>query len=124
MAVACAVLLALVVLPHPRVRFRTPIVRFLDSRVLTAVGVASYSLFLWHESVSFWLRRNGLTTDGWLGLLSNLLIVGAVSGVLSALTYHFIERPTLRRRLPWAGRQSTAPQPSREQSREEVHAAP
>ncbi len=33
----------------------------------------------------------------WGGLLVNLIVVSAVVGVLSALTYRFVERPALRR---------------------------
>ena len=67
MALACALLLALVVLPDERTSRRPPLVRVLDSRVLTAIGVASYSLFLWHEPIAWWLRNQGLTAERMAG---------------------------------------------------------
>lgn len=116
MALVCALLVALVVLPHDRLGFDTPVVRLLDSRVFAAVGVASYSLFLWHEPLALWLREHGLTEDGWLGLGWNLLLVCVISGALSALTYRAVERPALHLRRTWAGRPEPPP--------EQVHAAP
>jgi peptidoglycan/LPS O-acetylase OafA/YrhL len=61
--------------------------------------VVSYSLFLWHEPIIWWLRDRGMLVSG--GALSfplNLLIVGTVSLGLSAVTYRFVELPALRRK--------------------------
>jgi peptidoglycan/LPS O-acetylase OafA/YrhL len=61
--------------------------------------VASYSLFLWHYPVIWWLREHGLTLGGgWGDLLINAAIVVAVAGSLSALTYRYVERPALARK--------------------------
>lgn len=117
MAIICALLLALVVLSQDGKR-DSRLVRLLDARAVVAVGVASYSLFLWNDPISLWLREHGLTADGALGLASNLLLVGAVSGALSALTYNFVERPALRRRLPWRTEVGTRSSP------EQARAAP
>jgi peptidoglycan/LPS O-acetylase OafA/YrhL len=117
-AMACALLLSLVVLPHARTGFDTRLVRSLDSRAFTAVGLASYSLFLWHEPIAFWLRRHDMTADGWLGFGWNLLAVTLISGALAALTYRWIERPALRLKRTWAGRPRPDPSP------EQVRAAP
>ena len=73
-------------------------VRVLDSRPFVAVGLASYSLFLWHLPVTTWLRDHGLTAAGWEGLLLNLVLVSVVAGGLSYLTYRFVEVPALRRK--------------------------
>jgi len=63
------------------------------------VGVASYSLFLWHFPVINWLQARGLTLGGgWGALLINLIEASLVAGALSALTYRYVERPTLRRK--------------------------
>jgi peptidoglycan/LPS O-acetylase OafA/YrhL len=98
-ALAIALALAAVVLPD---RSRTQplrVVRVLESRAFVAVGVASYSLFLWHYPVIWWLRDHGLTLGGgWEDLLINAAIVVAVAGALSALTYRYVERPALARK--------------------------
>jgi peptidoglycan/LPS O-acetylase OafA/YrhL len=90
-AFAFALLLATVVFA-PRRAF---VVRVLDSRVPVAVGLASYSLFLWHDPLLRVLRAHGLTHAGVGGLVYNLVLVGALAGVASALTYLFVERPAL-----------------------------
>jgi peptidoglycan/LPS O-acetylase OafA/YrhL len=105
-ALALALALAAIVLPD-RSRARPPwTIRVLESPVFVAVGVASYSLFLWHYPVILWLREHGLTAGGWGGLAFNLLLVAVVAGGLSALTYRYVERPALRRKR--RGRQATA----------------
>jgi peptidoglycan/LPS O-acetylase OafA/YrhL len=98
-ALAIAIALAAITIPD-RSRARGPwIVRLLESPVFVAVGVASYSLFLWHYPVILWLREHGLTSGaGAVGLALNLLLVGAVAGALTALTYRYVERPALRRK--------------------------
>lgn len=53
--VACALVLALVVLPGRRAPGR--LLRFLETRVLIAAGLISYPAFLWHEPLLRWLRR-------------------------------------------------------------------
>jgi peptidoglycan/LPS O-acetylase OafA/YrhL len=78
---------------------RSFVVRLLESRVLVAVGVVSYSLFLWHFPVINWLQSHGLTlSGGWAALAFNFMEVAVVAGVLSALTYRYVERPALRRK--------------------------
>jgi peptidoglycan/LPS O-acetylase OafA/YrhL len=75
------------------------VVRLLESRALVAVGVVSYSLFLWHFPVISWLQSHGLTLGGgWGALLLNLIEASLVTGALSALTYRYVERPALRRK--------------------------
>jgi peptidoglycan/LPS O-acetylase OafA/YrhL len=91
-----ALLFAAIVIPDagdPRSR---RVVGFLESRPLVAVGVASYSVFLWHLPLIVWLADHGLTLGGWGGLLANTLIVAVPVGLLSALTYRFVEKPALR----------------------------
>ncbi|MPZ73150.1 MAG: acyltransferase family protein [Nitriliruptorales bacterium] len=97
-ALACALLLALVVLPQRDGAHRTSLVRVLEWRPLVASGMASYSLFLWHEPVIRRLEAQGLTSAGTAGFLSNLLLVVVAAGGLSALTYLYVERPALRRK--------------------------
>jgi peptidoglycan/LPS O-acetylase OafA/YrhL len=97
--------LALVVLPG--MDGRPPgVLRVLESRPFVAVGLVSYSLFLWHEPLQRWLQVHGFTAGGTGGFFLNLLVIAVVAGILSALTYRFIELPALRRK---------ARQPSAEQ---------
>jgi peptidoglycan/LPS O-acetylase OafA/YrhL len=66
--------------------------------VFVAVGLASYSLFLWHEPVVRWLQHHRWTVGGSGGFWVNLVVLGVVSGLLSGLTYRFVERPALSRK--------------------------
>ena len=96
-ALLFGLLLALIVLPQPD-GGRPRVLGVLESRPFVAVGLASYSLFLWNEPVQRWLQLHGLTAGGTGGFLLNLLMIAVVSGALSALTYRFVERPALRRK--------------------------
>ena len=93
MALACALLLALVVLTAPH---RSYLVRLLETRWLVGLGIISYSVFLWHDPVIFFLRDHGFTFDGRMGLVANVAIVFATTVLLSWLTYRFVEAPALR----------------------------
>jgi len=118
--VACALLLALVVLPTAEAPPPAN-VRLLETRLLVAVGLASYSLFLWHEPVVRWLQQHGLTSGGTAGFWVNLLLMGALSGLLSGLTYRFVERPALRRKT---GRPPPGPTASATGTQASAQAAP
>jgi peptidoglycan/LPS O-acetylase OafA/YrhL len=98
MALACGLLLASVVLPGGDRQRRSLLVRALEVRPIVAVGLVSYSLFLWHEPLIRWLREHGMTLSGSAGFVANLVVVGAVAGLLSVLTYRYIELPALRRK--------------------------
>jgi peptidoglycan/LPS O-acetylase OafA/YrhL len=98
-ALAIALALAALVLPDPARARPLRAHRVLELRPLVAVGLVSYSLFLWHYPIIAWLRREGLTLGGgWGALLVNVAIVALVAGALSALTYRFVELPALRRK--------------------------
>ncbi|MBA3329249.1 MAG: acyltransferase [Solirubrobacterales bacterium] len=98
MGFASMVLVAVVVLV-PRARLqRDVLVRLLESPPFRYAGLVSYSVFLWHYPVVFWLRLHGWTVDGRLGFALNLLIVASITGVLSAITYRWVEVSFLRRR--------------------------
>ena len=64
------------------------------------MGVVSYSFFLWHEPIIWWLRDRGLLASGGgvASFLLNLIVVGTVSLALSELTYKLVELPALRRK--------------------------
>jgi peptidoglycan/LPS O-acetylase OafA/YrhL len=97
MALACAMALAIVVLPARRPR-ASRLVRLLEWRPLVAAGVGSYSVFLWHEPLVRWLADHGLTLAGTAGFIVNTIVLAAVTGGLSVLTYRYVESPALRRR--------------------------
>ena len=95
LAIACGLLLALVVMPAPNKR--SHLVSSLDTPALIGAGLVSYSIYLWHYPVILWLRNHDLTVGGDLGAYAiNLAIVAAVVGVLSWLTYNLVERQALR----------------------------
>jgi peptidoglycan/LPS O-acetylase OafA/YrhL len=98
MAVSCALLLAIVVLPDSKPSRWQRVLSLLDTAPLMAVGLVSYSLFLWHEPLVYWLRDHGLTFAGAGGFLVNLLVVGAVAGALAVLTYRCVELPAMARK--------------------------
>src|SRR5215203_5531787 len=72
----------------------------LEARPGVAIGLVSYSVFLWHEPLEHWLRIHGLTVAGPVGLGVNIVVLAAVTGLLSALTYRFVEVPALRHKAP------------------------
>jgi peptidoglycan/LPS O-acetylase OafA/YrhL len=96
-AVAAALLLALVVVPTAE-GGAAPLARLLDARPLVAVGLASYSLFLWHEPLIRLCEHLGWTFGGRAGFLIDLLVFGGVSVTLAMATYRFVERPALARK--------------------------
>jgi peptidoglycan/LPS O-acetylase OafA/YrhL len=96
-AVAIGLLLALTVLSPGASDSR--LVAGLERRALVGAGVISYSIFLWHVPVIYFLRKHGLTLGGDAGALGvNLLAVSAITAALAWLTWHFVERPALRRK--------------------------
>jgi peptidoglycan/LPS O-acetylase OafA/YrhL len=104
----------------PRERRRRGILlRLLESRVLVAAGTISYSIFLWHEPLIRWMKAHGLVLTGPGGFVANTLALAAITVVLSALTYRYVEAPAMR--LKFKGR---TPRGSDVPSRTEVQVAP
>jgi peptidoglycan/LPS O-acetylase OafA/YrhL len=101
--IPCGLLLAIVVLPDPGPTRRW-VPSVLDSRPLVAVGLASYSLFLWHEPLVHLLRERGLTMEGTSGFFVNLSVLALVAGLLSWVTYRYVELPALSRKSRQASR--------------------
>ena len=91
-----ALVLALVVLVDPRRGPAPRAVRLLEWRPLFAVGVVSYSVFLWHEPLVRFLQAHGLTFAGRAGFLANLALTAAITLLLSFVTYRLVEAPALR----------------------------
>jgi peptidoglycan/LPS O-acetylase OafA/YrhL len=77
---------------------RPAFVRLLETRLFIAVGLVSYSLFLWHEPIIRLLQQRGWTMGGAGGFWMNLLVLMVLGGLLSGLTYRYVERPALRRK--------------------------
>jgi peptidoglycan/LPS O-acetylase OafA/YrhL len=76
-----------------------PLVRVLDWRPLVAVGVASYSLYLWHLPVIESLEDAFSSTPG----PAVLALVGVpVSIAVALLSYRAIESPFLKLRRQWS----------------------
>jgi peptidoglycan/LPS O-acetylase OafA/YrhL len=96
-AVAAAALLALVVVPTVDGSPAT-LARLLDTRPLVAVGLASYSLFLWHEPVIRLSQHQAWTFGGKAGFVANLLLLGGAALLLAMATYRLVERPALARK--------------------------
>ena len=94
-AIACGLLLALVVLPPPHLRSR--LVSVLDSPIPIGIGLISYSVFLRRYTVMLWLRGHDLTHGGgFKGFAFNFVLAAVITGALSWVTYRFVERPALR----------------------------
>jgi peptidoglycan/LPS O-acetylase OafA/YrhL len=91
-APASFLLLAGVVLPVSDGR----LVRVLELRWLVVVGVASYSLYLWHAPI-----LNSLSKHVSLGLIASLLVATAVCVPVALASYGVVERPFLRFRRRW-----------------------
>ena len=97
-ALGIALIFAAIIVPDTAAARPLRVVRLLETWPFVAVGVASYSLFLWHYPVIAWLKEHGLTLNGWGGFFVNLLVAAVVAGSLAALTYRFVELPALRRK--------------------------
>ena len=72
------------------------LVRVLRWRVLGILGLASYSLYLWHEPIVLSLARN--TDAGFRGLM---VAAFAICIAVSLVSYALVERPFLLVRRRW-----------------------
>jgi peptidoglycan/LPS O-acetylase OafA/YrhL len=98
-ALALGLWASLVFIPAPQSR----LVSFLEWRPLAVAGLGSYSIFLWHDPLLRVLRDHGATVSGTAGFFANLLLVLAVAGSCSFLSYRLIEVPALARKRAWEG---------------------
>lgn len=81
----------------------------LEWRWLSLIGIASYSLYLWHEPLVAAAAGHGLATASPLLFVAVLL---AISVAVSAISYRLLERPFLRRRARWFSRNEDEPSPA------------
>ncbi|MCX4667438.1 acyltransferase [Streptomyces sp. NBC_01381] len=65
----------------------------LRARWVTAVGLISYSLYIWHEPVMLWLIKSGLVPTSQAGFPFAALIVLAVALAVGTASYWLIEYP-------------------------------
>jgi peptidoglycan/LPS O-acetylase OafA/YrhL len=70
--------------------------RVLESRPAVWVGRRSYGLYLWHYPIIEWLRPERST--GLLGYAADVGLV-ALSFLMAALSYRYVEQPFLRRKV-------------------------
>ena len=96
-AIALSLLLLLIVFAEDGGRLRT----VLGSRLLVAMGLASYSIFLVHDPVIRELRTHDFISSGVDGFLLTLLLVGGATAIAATVSYQLLERPcfALKRRL-------------------------
>ncbi len=71
---------------------------------IRSIGLASYSIYLWHLPVYFWSVR--VVPDAGIGRIA---LAWAVTGVAATISYRLLERPYMRRR----GRLGPVPEPAR-----------
>jgi peptidoglycan/LPS O-acetylase OafA/YrhL len=77
------------------------VTRLLWWRPLAALGIATYSLYLWHVPVIALLKDQGLLPGtNFLGVTA---IVLPVTIVVALLSFRYIERPILGMRERWSG---------------------
>ena len=99
MALGLGILLATVVVPSPEREARpSTVLRVLEARPIVALGLVSYSLFLWHVPLISWMRLHDLTLPGRSGFAANLGILTTLSVAVAALGYVLVERPALARK--------------------------
>ena len=76
--------------------------RVLDWKLLGVIGLASYSLYIWHVPVLRMLTRDGegLLADHFLWLLA---VAIPLCCAIALVSYRVIEEPALRLRKRWGG---------------------
>jgi peptidoglycan/LPS O-acetylase OafA/YrhL len=93
-----------------------PLPRALEWRPVAIVGIASYSLYLWHVPVLEAITNAGFSTTSVLALGA---VAAPISIAVALISYKAIEAPVLQLRRQWApasakieGRDATAPEPA------------
>lgn len=101
MGIASAIILLAVVLPSSRTRGINRLAVALEWLPIRFTGTISYSIYLWHLPVIFWLMAHKLTVgESALALPFNVVLVLGIVLPLSALTYFAVERPAMMWKKP------------------------
>lgn len=74
----------------------------MTSAPLRFLGEISYGVFLWHSFVLRQLHLHGLRGAGYI---VTLLVTAGITIALATTSYFLVERPFLRRKLPWVRQQ-------------------
>lgn len=102
MAPASFLLVGALVLPLRRGRWG----QALDWRPLAALGVASYSLYVWHLPLGDWLQWGGSTLTPF-GVA--LVTLAALAIAVAFVSYRLFEQPALRLRRRWTVSEEAPP---------------
>jgi peptidoglycan/LPS O-acetylase OafA/YrhL len=83
----------------------TPIVR-----VLAPIGLISYGIYLWHDTVVqvIWKHTSIGFHGGPLAWLGDCVLVAVITLPIAALSWFAVERPAMRRAAAWARRRGPA----------------
>lgn len=76
------------------------LVGLLEWRPLATIGIASYSLYIWHDPIVIWL--GGLPGIP-QGCAAQVVIAGSLCVAVALISYQLIEVPFLKLRRPWVG---------------------
>lgn len=117
LGVACGFALLVVA----AVRGSGPAVGWLAWRPLAAIGVISYGVYLWHLPLLLALREAGLLADA---LAPRLVVVVAVTVVVAAASWRWIERPVIERARGGRRERGLAPAPGRPDAPASARATP
>lgn len=100
--VGSALLVLAVVLPSSQHGGVNRLAAVLEWHPFRFIGTISYSVYLWHLPIIFWLITNKLTVgDSAVALVFNLVLVLGLVLPVSALTYFVVERPFMRLKKPF-----------------------
>ncbi|HEX3617800.1 MAG TPA: hypothetical protein VHU61_14765 [Solirubrobacteraceae bacterium] len=75
------------------------VVHLLSSKALAAVGIASYSIYLWHVPIETWMHRRHYAFVHHFGEMA--LIAIPICLAAGFLSYRLIEAPFLSLRKRW-----------------------
>lgn len=99
--VAAAVVIVAVVLPSAKGVGVNRLGRALEWAPVRFLGAISFSLYLWHLPIIFWLMKHHLTAgDKTSSLPLTGIFVLAIAVPLSSITYYFVEKPAMRMKKP------------------------
>jgi peptidoglycan/LPS O-acetylase OafA/YrhL len=69
-------------------------------RVISQVGTLTYGMYFSHFLVIRELEKHGINSGGLVSEIFMFVAVTLISGILAKLTWHFFERPVLRKFSP------------------------